>query len=564
MSELTGQILAHRYRVENFLGRGGMAEVYKVWDQERATYLAMKLLREDLAQDPIFIRRFKREAQTLAKLQHPNIVRFYGLDQDDLLAFMLMDYVNGTSLRAEIFRSQGKPFSNEKILEVISPICSALHYAHRQGMVHCDVKPGNILIDKSGHVLVSDFGIARMSESATATMVGVGTPAYMAPEQARGENPTPQTDIYSLGVVLFEMLTGGERPFTGESAQITGSTSDKIRWEQMNLKPPSLRKVNPNVSPELEAIIQKCLKKEPDLRYKNTIEFVSALEVANENQPTLAQKKGPAWRQAVERPPQSKRINTPEILPSQGRKRRGAIVISILLIGILIVIGIVLGSGAVIGPLRELPTIPTSSILPVNTLTLTNTPLTPATAFIFPSKAITAQVIVSSVYLHEFPETTSVPENPKQYAKGEIMTVLGQDPSGQWFQVKAPDGQIGWLYKDWLSLFTDELTSIPTTTIIASLTPAPFGASALCVVQVQPDGVLAYYLEEFGLIFNSSQSYYRCTLDANSSSCTSKNKIDLNSNGNPILHNGDWLVMPVASQVACISPGIWVMDASSP
>jgi serine/threonine protein kinase len=281
MSNLVGQLLANRYRVEALIGHGGMAEVYKVWDIDRSVPLALKLLHEDLAQDVVFLRRFRREAQTLAQLQHPNIVRFYGLDQDDLSAFILMDYVEGTTLRAEIARCHGQPMNGEAILGYLRPICAALNYAHRQGKVHCDVKPANILIDKTGHVFVSDFGIARMTESATTTtMVGAGTPAYMSPEQARGENPTPQADIYALGVMLFEMLTGGERPFTGDLAQTTGSTSEKVRWEQMNLRPPSPRKWDPQITPEVEAIVLRCLEKDPIQRFASTLDLLKALEKA--------------------------------------------------------------------------------------------------------------------------------------------------------------------------------------------------------------------------------------------------------------------------------------------
>ena len=155
MANLIGKTLAKRYRVDASLGRGGMAEVYKVWDQQRAAYLALKVLREDLAEDKVFIRRFKREAQTLARLQHPNIVRFYGLDedQDEQLVFMLMDYIEGTTLRKEIYKSK-QPFSAERVLEIMRPVCSALYYAHNQGIVHCDVKPGNIMIDTQGRILI--------------------------------------------------------------------------------------------------------------------------------------------------------------------------------------------------------------------------------------------------------------------------------------------------------------------------------------------------------------------------------------------------------------------------
>ena len=238
MTEIIGKTLCNRYRIEKLLGRGGMAEVYLAYDTGRAAYLALKLLHEDLAQDPVFIRRFQREAQNLARLQHPNIVRFYGLEQDDLLAFMLMDYIEGSTLRAEIVRSQGRGIDSRRILQIMRPVCSALHYAHQMGLVHCDMKPANIMLHKNGTILVADFGIARMTESATSTLVGLGTPAYMSPEQARGLDPTPQSDLYALGIVLYEMLSGGERPFTGEHARTTGSTAEKVRWEQINLSPP--------------------------------------------------------------------------------------------------------------------------------------------------------------------------------------------------------------------------------------------------------------------------------------------------------------------------------------
>jgi len=279
MPELIGQILTERYRVDTFLGRGGMAEVYKVWDNHRMTYLAMKVLHQDLAVDRVFMRRFQREAQTLEKLQHPNIVRFYGLERDGRLAFMLLDYIEGENLKPKIFDAEG-PYPLDGVRTVMRAICGALAYAHREGHIHCDIKPGNIMIDEHGKVLLSDFGIARMSDAATATMVGLGTPAYMAPEQARGLDPLPQTDIYALGIVLFEMLTGGERPFTGEQSWTTGSTSEKVRWEQINLPPPSPRRWNPDISDELEAVVLKSLAKDPAERYASPLDLLNALEMA--------------------------------------------------------------------------------------------------------------------------------------------------------------------------------------------------------------------------------------------------------------------------------------------
>jgi serine/threonine protein kinase len=267
MSKLVGHVIAGRYRVDEFLGRGAMAEVYKVWDQQRATWLAMKVLHESLAEDNVFLRRFRREAANLAKLRHPNIVRFYEWGEADELVFMLMEYVPGITLSKAIKRS-GKPFSPRQALGILQPVCAALHYAHEQGLAHCDIKPGNIMLDESGRVYLADFGIARVTEgSATATMVGAGTPAYMSPEQVNGADPTPQTDLYSIGVVLFELLTGGERPFTGERATITGTAGEKIRWEKRKLPAPSPRQYNPEIIPEIEAVVMRCLAKDRRSRY---------------------------------------------------------------------------------------------------------------------------------------------------------------------------------------------------------------------------------------------------------------------------------------------------------
>jgi len=287
-----GQKIAERYIIEEYLGRGGMAEVYKVWDQQRTAHLALKMMHEDLAEDKIFLRRFKREAETLARLQHPHIVRFYGLESSQYQVFMLMDYIEGETLRRQIFRKEGF-YTTTEVAGIIQPLCSALNYAHNLGLIHCDIKPGNVMINQHQQVLLADFGIARFADSATMTMVGAGTPAYMAPEQVKGLDPIPQTDIYALGVILYEMLTGGERPFTGDTATTTGTTSAKVRWEQVNLDPPSPRLYQPDISPDLERIVLKCLSKEPKNRYQNTVDLLNELE-------TVIQKVSESPRRAID------------------------------------------------------------------------------------------------------------------------------------------------------------------------------------------------------------------------------------------------------------------------
>jgi serine/threonine protein kinase len=278
MSSLIGQTLLHRYEIRDLIGRGGVGEVYLAWDPQRMTRLAVKVLHEDLAYDKVFMRRFQREAETLAKLQHPNIVRFYRLEVEGHRAFMLLDYIEGDTLHARLFKL-GRPMTTPEVMEVVEPVIAVLHYAHSHGIVHCDVKPANVMLEKTGRVLVGDFGIARMMDAATATLVGAGTPAYMAPEQIKGEVPTPQTDIYALGVMLFEMLTGGERPFTGERATITGSTATKVRWEHLNLDPPPMHTWNPELPSEVEAVVLRCLAKDPTERYDSIQDLLVELRV---------------------------------------------------------------------------------------------------------------------------------------------------------------------------------------------------------------------------------------------------------------------------------------------
>jgi serine/threonine-protein kinase len=282
MNDLVGLTLLNRYRVERFIGRGAMAEVYQVWDSRRTTFLAMKLLHDELAMDSIFLRRFQREARTLAQLQHPNIVRFYGLEEDDQRVFILLDYVDGTTLQREIHRAEG-PLPLPRVMDVMRPVCGAIHFAHLQGLIHCDVKPSNILLHRNGNVLVTDFGLAHLTEGATSvSVISGGTPAYMSPEQVRGEELTPQTDIYSLGVVLYELLTGGERPFTGESSSAAHTLRGNVLWEHVNLDAPSPRRFNPDLPPEVEAVVMRCLAKRPIDRYATALDLLVALEVAGE------------------------------------------------------------------------------------------------------------------------------------------------------------------------------------------------------------------------------------------------------------------------------------------
>ena len=445
-----GNILSNRYRVIESIGRGGMADVFKVWDGERATPLALKLLREDLAQDPVFLRRFQREGKNLSLLQHPNIVRFYGLERSGLLAYMLMEFVDGDTLRAELLLREGKPYSPSEMLQIITPVCSALHYAHRKGLVHCDVKPGNIMLEKTGRVLVADFGIARLSEGATtATMVGAGTPAYMAPEQIQGKDPTPQTDIYSLGIVMYEMLSGGHRPFSGKSAKSTGSTTDRVRWEQLYVNPPTLRRANPAVSPALEAVVMHCLAKNPADRYRSVMDVLQELQETVsggvEGKRTVSKVELPV---IVVPPIPTQSYQVPPIPPQKAQPSWNSNpLVWIAILGgvtIWILVGVVLARcekpvPSVVTPTHETALLPTLTAWPTNTFeptqTMTAMPPTPTftQTFIPTPSEITGTII----------ENTNCRYGPSTYYslikilyQDDSVVLLGTDKSASWFDIE--------------------------------------------------------------------------------------------------------------------------------
>jgi len=274
MSGLIGKVILDRYRVEEFIASGGMGAIYRVWDLKRNTSLAMKVLHNDMLEDPSIFKSFQREAIALKKLSHPNIVQFYGLFQTEEFAFILEQYVDGPSLSI-LLRANPGGLSLTDALVFMQAVCSALGYAHSEGVVHCDIKPANVMIDRGGQIYLADFGIARHAESTTTTFAGAGTPAYMAPEQIRAEKVFAATDVYSLGVMLFELVTG-QRPFRGDELlqNNTGNTTgERIRYAHLNLTPPDPRAINPEISPALSKIILKCLSKNPLDRYSSAAEL---------------------------------------------------------------------------------------------------------------------------------------------------------------------------------------------------------------------------------------------------------------------------------------------------
>lgn len=254
-------LLNKRYRLLSPIGAGGMAVVYKAQDLALGRLVAVKILREPLTGDPDFLARFQQEARAAANLAHPNIVTVHDFGRDGGRNYIVMEYIEGKDLKTLI--KDGSPFKVERALDLIIQICAGIGYAHRAGLVHCDVKPQNILVTADGRVKVTDFGIARALatlQPGETTDIVWGSPQYYSPEQAAGEAPTPASDVYSIGVVLYEMLAG-RLPFVA-------STQQALAMMHLRDEPPRLTLFNPALPETLERIVHKVMAKEPAARYR--------------------------------------------------------------------------------------------------------------------------------------------------------------------------------------------------------------------------------------------------------------------------------------------------------
>ncbi len=255
-----------RYQIVQELGKGGFATVYQGWDPALERHVAIKVLHPELTRDDAALKRFQREAVAVARLRHANIIIVYEFGEEAGSAYIVMEFVEGDTLKGRL----GKALPVDEAVRITSDIASALEYAHARGVVHRDIKPANILMNREGQVVLADFGIALLAQTSSSLTRGLlGTPQYMAPEQALGEAVDARSDLYALGIMLFEMLAG-QVPFRGDSPLATLAL-------QVNAPLPKVRSLNPQVPEPIEMMVERALAKDPAQRYPNAAEFRAAL-----------------------------------------------------------------------------------------------------------------------------------------------------------------------------------------------------------------------------------------------------------------------------------------------
>ncbi|HTI14096.1 MAG TPA: protein kinase [Dictyobacter sp.] len=279
MNQFEGTLIAGRYEIREHIATGGMASVFKTWDHRVERIVAIKVLRSLDKNDHRAVERFRREARAAAALAHPNAVTIYDFVEEMGQYFLVMEYIHGPTLKQLI--GQRRQLQPGEAIEIASQVCSVLQVAHTRGFIHRDIKPQNIMLSWSGGtgglsdggawVKLTDFGIVRVAEDAGLTNSGIvlGTADYLSPEQARGETLTGASDLYSLGVVMFEMLAG-RPPFVGPTAV-------SIAMQHASANPPPLRQFNPLIPPALEQLITQTLQKEPEDRFSSSAEMQQAL-----------------------------------------------------------------------------------------------------------------------------------------------------------------------------------------------------------------------------------------------------------------------------------------------
>jgi serine/threonine protein kinase len=451
MAELIGRTLG-QYHILEEIGRGGMATVYRAEQPSLRRYVALKVLQPHLAGDTTLVVRFQREARTVARLQHPHIVTIYQVGQQGGYYFIAMEYLTGQPLNEVIRRRGALPL--QRVVHMVQQVAAALDYAHGQGLIHRDIKPSNIIVGQGDSIKLTDFGIAKSRLDARLTMTGsiLGTPYYMAPEQARGGAVDHRADIYSLGVVCYEMLTG-RVPF--------GGATPAVLHAHVYETAPPLRSLNRRLPPEVQRVVGRALVKELGKRYRSAGELAAGLEAAARG------KRVTPWP--------GEPIKPAAQVARQGVRKRRAL---FLYLGLAIaVLALAIGVGRPwVTPVLPTP-ISTSRVVerrPTdNSLPPTPTPMLGATC---PPTSTwqTPQIVVDNTYNVRAGPGTDY-GRVGQVQAGQTLDIVAKNSEGTWWQVCCVDGQQVWI-KASLVQVMGPTDAVP---VAASIPPTPTPAQRI-------------------------------------------------------------------------------------
>ena len=508
----TGKTIG-KYRLVEPLGRGGMAEVYKAYQPGLDRHVAIKLMHSFLSEDKDFLARFQREARLVAGMRHPNIVQVHDFDIEGGVSYMVMEFIDGETLKGRLQNLEEKSqwISIDEAVRIILSVGSALKYAHRLGMVHRDVKPANVMIDKQGSVILTDFGIAKIFAGAAGTQLTasgamVGTPSYMSPEQALGQPGDERSDIYSLGVMLYQLVTA-RLPFEAD-------TPLAVVLKHVNEPPPPPRQVNPEVPEIIERIIIKSIAKNPDERYQHVGDMLNdlkrALGMTLDETPTdtmrgraLPAGATAAGTGAITPYPTAARAarpSGPTVVASRAgaaampARRHGpsglAIALGVMAVLFIIAVGIAIAAiaGQAGGPRAKGATATVLAQVPPSL-----TPTAPPQATPTPS-SFAGTVKLNNAELRSSPSEAGslvglLPVDAK-------LTVRARNADNTWLKVETADGAAGWVLAKAIDLGSAAIAAIPQAVLLGVPTPTPDVAAtaAACKPEAQvtdvtvPDG----------------------------------------------------------------------------
>lgn len=435
-----------KYEIVGRLGRGGMAEVLRAYHATLDRYVAIKLLHKFLADDPAFRVRFEREARHIARLKHPNIVQVYDFEFDptDDSYYMVMELIGGETLKDRLLalKEQGQYFPLDETIRIIRDAAAALSYAHKQGMMHRDVKPANLMLDGDGRLVLTDFGIAKLVSNPQITSTGgmVGTPAYMAPEQGMGELGDERADLYSLGVIMYEMLAG-DVPYDAD-------TPLGLILKHVNNPVPSLLELRPDLPPQVDALVRRLMAKQPEDRYATADELVDALDAltggtapAAASVPPATKRPAPAAQErpeasAVPVPPRTRRPRPAPPPPPPRRVSLPLVLASVVVIVLVAAVSWGVGSGMLAAGLSPATPAGQVAVVPEET----DTP-EPATASPTPEPTAT-NTATPSPEPSDTPEPTATATLSPTFTATTTTAAAGLAPTGTYTPSSTPDATV--------------------------------------------------------------------------------------------------------------------------